>query len=157
MLFQHARAIVWAQYRSLINFYSRGNLGMLTFTVVMSAIWYGFLAFGGVMASMATSDPRQLPMLRRAGGSALFFMFLYWQVVPILMASTGAGIDLKRVAVYPVSRREMFGLEVLLRLTTGVDMLLILIGTVVGLALNPALSLARPLALLPLPGPPPRT
>ncbi len=148
MLLGHARAILWAQARSLFNFYARGNTGMLVFTIAMSALWYGMLAFGGFSAAMVASDPRQLPMLRRSGNSALFFMFLYWQVVPILMASTGAGIDLKRVAVYPVSRRELFFLEVLLRLTTGVDMLIILIGAVVGMALNPALGWGRPFVFL---------
>jgi ABC-2 type transport system permease protein len=149
MLFTHARAILWAQMRSLVNFYTRGNFGMLIFTLVMSAFWYGLLVFGGVAASMVTSDPRQLPMLQRSGSAALFFMFLYWQVVPILMASTGAGIDLKRITVYPVSRRELFTLEVLLRLTTGADMLLILIGAFVGLAMNPAVPWAKPLVFLP--------
>ncbi len=148
MLFTQARAILWAQFRSLINFYTRGDYGMLVFTVVMSAIWYGLLSFGGVAAAMVTSDPRQLPMLGRMGGAALFFMFLYWQVVPILRASTGAGIDLRRIAVYPVSKRELFFLEVLLRLTTGVDMLLVLIGAFIGLCLNPSVPGARPLVLL---------
>jgi len=145
----HARAILWAQFRSLLNFYARGNTGMLIFTIVMSGVWYGMLAFGGITVSWLSADPRQLGMLRRSGSSALFFMFLYWQVVPILLASTGAGVDLRRIAVYPVSRRELFGLEVILRLTTGIDMLLILIGAFVGLATNPALGWARPLALLP--------
>jgi ABC-2 type transport system permease protein len=125
MLFTHARAILWAQMRSLINFYTRGHFGMLIFTLVMSAFWYGLLMFGGVTASMVTADPRQLPMLQRTGSSALFFMFLYWQVVPILMASTGAASTSNASPCTTVSRRELFTLEVLLRLTTGVDMLLI--------------------------------
>jgi ABC-2 type transport system permease protein len=149
MLLSHARAILWAQLRSLINFYSRGNTGMLVFTVAMSALWYGLLSFGGFSAAMVTADPRHLPMLRRSGSAVLFFMFLYWQVVPILLASTGAGIDLKRVAVYPVSRRELFLLEVLLRLTTGVDMLIVLIGAFIGMAMNPAVAWGKPLLLFP--------
>ena len=149
MLFNHARAILWAQFRSLYNFYSRGNTGMLVFTVAMSALWYGMLVFGGVTTALVASDARQLPVLQRSGASALFFMFLYWQVVPILLASTGAGIDLKRVTVYPVSRGELFTLEVLLRLTTGVDMLIILIGAFAGLLLNSSIAWAKPLVLLP--------
>ncbi len=148
MLLIQARAILWAQFRSLINFYGRGNYGMLAFTVTMSCLWYGLLVFGGVASSMVAADARQLPMLRRTGGEALFFMFLYWQVVPILLASTGAGIDLRRVAVYPVSRGQIFFLEVLLRLTTGVDMLILLIGAFVGLCMNPGVRGIRPLVLL---------
>ena len=71
MFLAHARAIVWAQFRSLINFYSRGNTGMLVFTLAMSAMWYGMLAFGGVTASMAASDPRG--WFRRAGGGYLAY------------------------------------------------------------------------------------
>ena len=136
---------------SRVSWLSRVNseTSILVFTIAMSAIWYGMLAFGGVSAALLAADPRQLPMLQRSGGSALFFMFLYWQVVPILLASTGAGIDLKRVAVYPVARGELFFLEVMLRLTTGVDMLIILIGAIVGMAMNPALAWWRPLILLP--------
>ena len=148
MLLAHARAILWAQFRSLMNFYGRGNTKMLVFTVAMSAIWYGMLVFGGFSAAVVASDPRQLPMLQRSGPTALFFMFLYWQVVPILMASTGASIDLKRVAVYPVSRGELFFLEVLLRLTTGVDMLIILVGAVIGFATNPAVPRWVPLVFV---------
>lgn len=148
-LAHHARAILWAQFRSLWNFYGRGNTGMLVFTIAMSALWYGMLVFGGFSAAVVASDAKQLPMLRRSGSTALFFMFLYWQVVPILMASTGASIDLKRVAVYPVSRTELFLLEVLLRLTTGVDMLIILVGAVIGFALNPAVPRWVPLIFVP--------
>src|SRR5262249_12603961 len=83
MLLTHARAILWAQFRSLYNFYSRGHTGMLTFTVIMSALWYGLLAFGGFTASVVASDPKQIPLIQRSGSSVLFFMFVYWQVVPI--------------------------------------------------------------------------
>ncbi|MCC6536359.1 MAG: hypothetical protein IT162_02340 [Bryobacterales bacterium] len=143
MLLAHIRAILWAQFRSLLNFYTRGNTKMLAFTVVMSALWYGMLLVGAFATFHIAADPRQLPMLRRVGGGALFWMFLYWQVIPILMASTGAAIDLKRVAVYPVQRGELFLLEVLLRLTTGMDMLLILIGATLGLLVNPAVPAAK--------------
>ncbi|MBM3794041.1 MAG: hypothetical protein FJW31_08215 [Acidobacteria bacterium] len=149
MLLVHIRAILWAQFRSLLNFYTRGKTGLLVFTIVMSALWYGMLLFGAFATFHIASDPRQLPMLRRVGGGALFWTFLYWQVIPILMASTGAALDLKRVAVYPVSRTELFLLEVLLRLTTGLDMLLILIGAALGLLLNPAVPAAKVLFALP--------
>lgn len=149
MFLTHARAILWAQFRSLYNFYSRGRTGMLAFTVVMSALWYGLLAFGGFTTSMVAADARQIPLMQRSGGAVLFFMFVYWQVVPILMVSTGAGIDLRRITVYPVSRRELFLLEVLLRLTVGVDMLIVLMGAFIGLLMNPALGWAKPLVLLP--------
>ncbi len=149
MLLSHIRAILWAQFRSLLNFYSRGKTGLLVLTVAMSALWYGLLLFGAFAAFQLASDPRHLPTLRRVGGGALFWMFLYWQVIPILMASTGASLDLKRVAVYPVSRGELFLLEVLLRLTTGLDMLLILIGATLGLLVNPVIPAAKAVFALP--------
>ena len=60
----------------------------------------------------------------------------YWQMMPILSASMGAGLDLRKLLVYPVPHRKLFLVEVLLRFTSGAEMLLVLAGVMAGLAAN---------------------
>lgn len=143
------RAIVWAQWRTLYNFYSHGNWGLLLFTLLLSLGWYALAAVAAVAAALLCADPRQLPTLRQFGPQALLFAFIYWQIVPILLASTGVALDLKRLAVYPVTRNQLFLIEVLLRFSTGLEMALVLAGAAAGLLWNPAMPLWSPLALLP--------
>jgi len=143
------RAILQAQWRTLINFYSHGNWGLLVFTVLLSVGWYGLAAAGAVASARIAADPRQLPRLLQFGPNVLLFTFIYWQLVPILLASTGIALDLKRLAVYPVTRNQLFLIEVLLRFSTGIEMTLVIAGAAAGLLWNPAVPLWAPLALLP--------
>lgn len=148
-MLQQTRAIVWAQWRTLLNFYSKGNWGVLIFTVVLSLGWYAMTAFGAVAIQMICAEPSRLPLIHQYGPQVLFFTFVYWQVIPILLASTGMALDLKRLAVYPISRGELFLTEVLLRFSTGIEMLMILTGATIGLLRNPAVPKWAPLAFLP--------
>jgi ABC-2 type transport system permease protein len=67
----------------------------------------------------------------------LVFVVLYWQLAPILVASMGASLDLKKLLVYPIPTRSLFWIEVMLRVTTGLEMLLLLAGATIGLIRNP--------------------
>src|SRR5712692_3719568 len=67
----------------------------------------------------------------------LVFAIIYWQLAPILVASLGASLDLKKLLVYPVPTENLFWVEVLLRVTTGFEMLLVLAGAATGLLRNP--------------------
>jgi ABC-2 type transport system permease protein len=67
----------------------------------------------------------------------LLLVLLYWQVVPVISASLGAGLDMRKLLVYPVPHPKLFVVELLLRLTTGGEMLLVLTGGVIGLLRNP--------------------
>ena len=58
--------------------------------------------------------------------------------MPILSASMGSSLDMRKLLVYPVPHGKLFQVEVLLRLTTGVEMLMVLAGGVAGLFRNPA-------------------
>ncbi|MBK5291809.1 MAG: hypothetical protein JJE04_09065 [Acidobacteriia bacterium] len=133
------RAILWAQWRTLLNFYPRGNMGSLVFTVTMSLVWYGMAATGAVGVAILFRDPGHMQLIERFLPTGLMFAFLYWQIVPILLVSTGASLDLKRLAVYPITHTQLFGLEVLLRLSTGIEMILVLTGATIGLLLNPSI------------------
>ncbi|MBM3813152.1 MAG: hypothetical protein FJW20_16130 [Acidimicrobiia bacterium] len=133
------RAILWAQWRTLRNFYPRGHYTSLVFTVVMSALWYGMVATGATGVGILFSSPGRLAIVERVLTGGLLLAFLYWQIVPIVLVSTGASLDLKRLIVYPISHSRLFGLEVLLRFSTGVEMLIVLTGATIGLLLNPAI------------------
>jgi ABC-2 type transport system permease protein len=62
----------------------------------------------------------------------------YWQLIPLVSASLGASLDMKKLLAYPVPHGHLFLVEVMLRLTTGVEMLLVLAGLLIGLGRNPA-------------------
>jgi ABC-2 type transport system permease protein len=148
-MLDQARAILWAQWRTLINFYPRGHLGSLAFTVVMSAVWYGMWVAGSAAISIFLADPAQARLLPRVLPFGLFLAFLYWQLIPLMLVSAGASLDLRRLLVYPVAPSHLFALEVMLRISTGIEMILVLAGATVGLLRNPAVPLWGPLAFLP--------
>ena len=60
--------------------------------------------------------------------------------MPILSASMGSGLDMRKLMVYPVPHAKLFQVEVLLRLTTGVEMLMVLAGVVAGLLHRSAIA-----------------
>ena len=141
------RAILWAQWRTLWNHLPRSNRFGLAFTLGMSALWYGAVVMLAVGAGVLLASPDQGATVAKLLPGALLLALLYWQVVPILLASTGASLDVKKLLAYPIPHRELFGLEVLLRTTTGVEVLMVFVGAFVGLLRNPRLPLWAPLAL----------
>ena len=80
--------------------------------------------------------------------TALLVCFLYWQLIPVLMASMGSSLDIKKLLVYPIPTGQLFTLEVVLRISTGVEMLLLLTGAGIGLLMNPRIPFWGPSALL---------
>ena len=50
---------------------------------------------------------------------ALLGVCFYWQAMPILSASMGSALDMRKLMLYPVPHGKLFQVEVLLRLTTG--------------------------------------
>ena len=74
---------------------------------------------------------------------SLAVITVYWQVAPVVSASMGASLDLKKLIVYPIPRERLFTVEILLRLTTCAEMLLPLVGIICG---NAAQSPHRRLA-----------
>ena len=79
-----------------------------------------------VAAAMFMSGPRDLVTIARILPGGLFLAFLYWQVLPLLLVSTGSALEMKKLLAYPIPEHELFGLEVLLRVSTGVEVLLVL-------------------------------
>jgi ABC-2 type transport system permease protein len=140
-------AIVWAQWRSTRNHLPRSNMGGLLFSGGLTAIWYLGFAYLAVLAGFLLSKPIELAAFRKLLPAALLICFLYWQVIPVLLTSMGASLDLRKLLVYPIPNRALFTIEVILRVSTAVEMMLILIGAAIGLLLNPAVPFWAPFTL----------
>jgi ABC-2 type transport system permease protein len=56
-----------------------------------------------------------------------------------MLATTGSSLDLRKLRAYPIPQGQLFSIEVLLRVTAGIEMVLALTGMTVGALLNPAL------------------
>ena len=143
-----ASAILWAQWRTLRNYLPRSNKATFVFTGLMTAVWYGGFAFLAAVAGILMADPDERDLVRSIFPTALLLCFLYWQLIPVLMASMGSSLDIRKLLVYPIPHRQLFTLEVLLRVSTGIEMLLLLIGAGIGLLLNPEIPVWAPLSLI---------
>jgi ABC-2 type transport system permease protein len=126
-------AILRAQLRSMRLIAHRGAV----FSFLTGLIWYGFWCFLAFSVHVLAADAG-LPELRTWLPAGLLGVCLYWQVVPILSASMGSALDMRKLMIYPAPHRKLFAVEVLLRLATAMEMLLVLAGGVTGLLQNPA-------------------
>lgn len=134
----HVSAILWAQWRSFANTVRRGGSGATVAAALAVVVWYGMWCGLAVAVFLLTSRPEGRGVVERALPGGLLFVLVYWQLAPVLAASLGAAVDLRRLRVYPVPSGALFGIEVALRLSTSVEMLLLLAGAAAGLASNPA-------------------
>jgi ABC-2 type transport system permease protein len=143
------RAIWWAQWRVMWNTYSRAPKLGNAFGLALGGVWYGaWLALAG-MAFRLLSKPGALGAAVEAAAPGLLLIFLYWQLVPLLMAATGAALDMRKVIVYPIPQEQLFWIEVLLRATASFEMLLIVVGAALGALFNPLLPPWAALAAIP--------
>jgi ABC-2 type transport system permease protein len=134
------RAILWAQWKSVrILRFSGGRRGAV-FSALTSLLWYSFWAMAAVGVGAFTSDPNGRRDIERLFPAMLIFVILYWQLAPILVASMGASLDLRKLLVYPIPTGSLFWIEVMLRVTTGLEMMLLLAGGMIGLIRNPAVG-----------------
>jgi len=129
-------AIVWAQWRVSANYLRRANKAGVAVKWITSLIWYGSWLFTAWGVGMIVSGRLPVSAMERMLPAVFFFLFFFWQLFPIVMASQGAFIDMRRLLVYPIPRSHLFWLEVLLRISTGLEMLLICLGLGIGFALN---------------------
>ncbi len=143
------RAIWWAQWRVMWNSYSRSPKLGNTFSLALGCLWYGaWLAFAA-MAFRLFSNPGAIAVADAAAAPGLLLVFLYWQFVPLLMAATGAALDMRRLIVYPIPHEQLFRIEVLLRATASFEMLLIVTGAALGALFNPLRPWWAALAAIP--------
>ncbi len=128
-------AILWAQGKSVRNRFPRAGASHVL-SIVAACIWYGIWTGGAIAEGLicAESEPAVLMQLLPSG---LLLLTLYWQLIPILMVSTGLSLDLRRLVVYPIPHSQLFTMEVLLRVTAAGEMLVMLTGATAGLLFNP--------------------
>ncbi len=134
------RAILWAQWISMrtlrVGTRARGAI----FTAFTGIMFYGFWAFLGYAADAFFANSANNDLFSLAVPISLAVVMLYWQVAPVVSASLGASLDLKKLIVYPIPREKLFAVEILLRVTTCMEMLLALAGILSGLLRNPVLG-----------------
>ncbi len=132
---QQTRAILWVQWRSFVNHSPvlRKSVGL---TGLVMVIWYGLWVIGALGAAglLAAAESRADAFQFLVPG--LFVVTLYWQFIPVLMASAGASLDLRRLIVYPIPHRELFHIEVALRISAAVEAMILCVGAAAGTLLN---------------------
>ena len=139
-------AIVWAQFRISRNHFPRTSFGtVLSWSV--SALWYLlFVALALAVMRGLQHAPGQYLLLSLSAG--LLAMFGYMQVVPLVTTSSGWSLELGKLQAFPISSNTLFLIEVVLRLTSAPEMLILLCGAFFGLLLRPGLSPIAPFFLL---------
>ncbi|MGA7410949.1 MAG: hypothetical protein WBW33_10720 [Bryobacteraceae bacterium] len=140
------RAIVWAQFRTIRNYLPRTSWGAVLLAFV-SLLWYGlFIGLGGLLAIILPKAP--FSGLKEFLPAGLLGLLIFWQVFPVMTMSSGWSLELNKLLVYPIHTDTLFLVEVLLRLTTAPEAVLLLVGVVIGLQRHPATHGLWPLALL---------
>ena len=139
-------AIVWAQYRSIWNRLPRKRLGHVLMSLLV-LLWYGLYAGLGVELAMFL-PLMPVVLLQKWLPAILLGIFLYWQLIPLFTFSTGWSLQLDKLQIYPISEAGLFWMEVLLRFTNSPEMILVLLGVLVGLIRHPYLHAASALFLL---------
>jgi ABC-2 type transport system permease protein len=126
-------AILRAQWLSMRLGGRRGPwLGIIT-----GIVWYGmwailsWLAFGFARRASAQDLRDYLPLV-------LLGVCIYWQAIPILSASMGSSLEMRKLAVYPIPHGRLFQIEILLRTIAGVEMIMIVCAGTAGLVANSA-------------------
>jgi len=140
-----AWTVLWAQWRTYRNYSPAGRAVIAT---ILMLLWYCAWAGAAIVAGILAAE-RDTTTFFEILPTALLIMFLYWQVIPLMMAATGAALDLRKLKIYPIPARDLFFIEVLLRATASLEMLIILTGTSVGMLFNPSLRIWAALACVP--------
>ena len=131
------RAVLWAQFRILRNFYPRTNRLSTAFATLLTVFWYALWTGLAVFVAGILRQPPANLDLPNLLSNGLLLVLAYWQLVPLILVSSGMSLDLRRLAVYPFSNGQLFWMEVLLRITVSLEMLIVLLGAAVGLVANP--------------------
>ncbi len=131
------RAILYAQLLSMRPRRGRALRGSAVFSVFTTLFFYGIFGLFGLSMMFLFSSPDIAGRFVQALSGALLLITGYWQIGPVITASFGASIDLRKLMAYPVPRRDLFLVEVLLRAMTSFDIVLVLGGIVIGLLRNP--------------------
>ncbi len=141
-------AILLAQWRSMRTFRLSAKPATAVLSSITGLIFYGFWALIAYAAEAFFANPENAEYFPLVLTSGLLLVLLYWQVTPVITASMGASLDLKKLLSYPIPHEKLFIVEVLLRLTTCAEMLLVLGGVLIGTARRSAASLPAALTAI---------
>jgi ABC-2 type transport system permease protein len=126
-------ALLEVQVRCLLNaFRQNGGGRAMLISLAVSVLWYGLWVAAAVGSAVAPSLVGRTDIEKALPG-LLFMMMAYWQLAPVITMSLGVSLQMRKVAIYPVTTRTLFAVECLLRLGTGLEMVLLLCGLFVGL------------------------
>jgi ABC-2 type transport system permease protein len=140
-------AIVAAQWKTLWNVRHAGGRGGRAAAAALRVLWYGMWTCAGIGAYLYTASAAR-PALAFTLPWALMTLAFFWQLAPILTVNLGASIQLRKLLIYPIPERELFLVELLLRVTAGVELLLVITGLTAGLLRNPAVRHWAPVPAL---------
>lgn len=130
-------AITWAQFRIKRNHLPRTSIGAILMGL-FTLIWYGgFLTLAIFLAYLLSRPEVALQPIREWLPIGLLGVFAFWQLVPLFTLSGGWSLQLNRLLPYPIRHGTLFAIEVLLRITTAPEMIIVLAGALVGLLLRP--------------------
>jgi len=139
------RVIAWAQWRTTRNHLPRTGLGGILIGLI-SSLWYVlYLALGITLAVFLPRAP--VTTLHEWLPVGLLGVFLFWQLIPLFTLSSGWSLQLNKLQIYPIADRALFLLEVMLRLTSAPEMLLVLMGGIIGLLGHPGVPFGSGLLL----------
>jgi ABC-2 type transport system permease protein len=136
-MLSYAGPILRAQWRISWDHQPSSGRGLRFLAAFLRLCWYALWTAAGLVAAVYASEASAawlavaLPWIL-AGASA------FWQLAPILTANLGASIQLRKLLIYPIPERELFLVELLLRLAAGIEILLVLGALAAGLLRNPA-------------------
>ena len=143
---QQILAILWAQLRVSRNHFRRTTFGAVLSWIV-TALWYSLFVALAVLAAI-TIPELSMKTLRAGLPIALLVLFLYNQTIPLLTLSTGWSLQINKLQVYPIRASALFGLEVLLRVTSTPEFFVVVMGGMIGLLRRPDVPVAGALCLV---------
>ena len=144
MSMNQARAILWAQWRSLRNFFPRRGIG---WTAIVGVIWYGFWVAAAFAVMLLTSSTMSTSL-----AGVFLLVFLYWQVVPVLMAATGSLAGPAQAPGLSDSRDAIVRARSDAPRHGGIEVVLVLTGAGIGILRNPTLRPVERSGLAPVRG-----
>lgn len=126
-------AILTTQWRVMMN---RGAT-KVWLMYLLTGLWYLAISAAAVLLAAVIPEMDTRESVNTLITIGLLLGFLYWQFVPVLLVSSGMSLELRRLLVYPIAPQRLFFIEVLLRITTGVEVLILMTGAAVGLWRHP--------------------
>ncbi|MCC6263131.1 MAG: hypothetical protein IT169_06100 [Bryobacterales bacterium] len=132
-----ALVVLRAQLQMYRNLLGRRGAAATIFNFLATGTWYLVAAVLAYLAGAFFSSLTDLRQAMHVLVVVLFGVTAYWQLAPVISVSFGLALDLKRLLIFPIRPNQYFLIELLLCLPTSVEVLLVSLGVMTGLILNP--------------------